>query len=188
MRPQTRTALEKLAANSGRTLGGEVEVAIERALATAGNKSATFAIMLLISDTIDGLVALHPGSKAFKGEPGGWLRDAYLHEQAKLVVTTMFDLFRPLPGDWQPQPGSPEARQGAIFVGTRMIELQTAKISNPQTAHERWLAFVRSNIGDFLDRPVVGGIPAAHRREVLARGKPAFHPAKPATAKRGPRR
>ena len=86
LRRETRAGLEKLAAHSGRTLGGEIEAAIELA-SVAANRSPTFGIMLLISDTIDGLVALHPGSgaKAFKGKPGGWLHNAYLHEQAKQV-------------------------------------------------------------------------------------------------------
>src|SRR5262245_23742204 len=83
MRPKTRMALEKLAAASGRTLGGEIEASIERSFALSGNKSATYAVMSLIAESIDGLVRLRPQGKRFAQDKGAtWLTDPYLHQQA----------------------------------------------------------------------------------------------------------
>ena len=170
--PHTRDLLSRAAERNGRTLSAETEVQLRRALSdmTAGS---TYAIMTTIGRSIESLVKFRPGQKvATKPTGDGWLKDAYLFEQARQIVLAAFELFRPGPA---PTPSEQDEqggrRQGQFTLEATLREMQLVDTTKPfakQTEHERWLNLLRIELGSLVERPDIWGVSTEEARELRA--------------------
>jgi hypothetical protein len=166
--PHIRELLERAARRSGRTLSAETDFQLQRALSDMTSGS-TYAIMTTIGRSIESLVKFKPGQKvATKPTGEGWLKDPYLFEQARQIVLTAFEFFRPGPAptlsEQYEQGGQ---RQGQFTLEATLREMQLVDASKPfatQTDHERWLNLLRMELGDLLERPHIWGETAEQTR------------------------
>jgi hypothetical protein len=171
--PHTHDLLSRAAERSGRTLSAETEFQLRRALSDMSSGS-TYAILTTIGRSIESLVKFRPGQEvATRPTRDGWLKDAYLFEQALQIVLAAFALFRP-PG---PVPTLSEQdeqggrKQGQFTLEATLREMQlvdTTKPFNEQTGHERWLNLLRTELGSLVERPVIWGVPVEEARELRA--------------------
>jgi hypothetical protein len=168
IRPDTKRLLVQAARASGRTLSGECEHQLRRAVAEMGT-GRTHAVMTTIGRAIDGLVELK------KGAPGiDWWSDPDLYVQARQVVLTALDLFRPpeaATGEDRPE----NAREAEFEIEATLREIQLFDETKPfvkQKPYERWLGMMKKDLGPLADRPVVWGVSAARVREDQERFRP----------------
>jgi hypothetical protein len=161
IRPDTKRLLAQAARASGRTLSAETEHQLRRAVAEMGT-GRTHAVMTVIGRTIDGLVELK------RGAPGiDWWSDPVLYGQARQVVLTALDLFKPpeaATGEDHPE----NERRAEFEIEATLREIQLFDEAKPfvkQTPYERWLGMMKKDLGHLADRPVVWGVPAIRARE-----------------------
>ena len=142
IRPDTKRLLVQAARASGRTLSAETEHQLRRAVAEMGT-GRTHAIMTAIGRAIDGLVELK------RTAPGtDWWSDPDLYGQARRVVLTALDLFKP-PGTVT-DAGPDDTRTAEFEIETTLREIQLFDETKPfvkQTPYERWLGVMKKNLG-----------------------------------------
>jgi hypothetical protein len=165
---ETRNLLEQAATAHGRSLSGECEWQLQRAL-SAWENSKTHAFMTVIGQAIDGVAAIvdgEPGPRAVK-----WWDDPYLYGQAEQVTVAAFRMFKPRGTTPDIDP-----RQGDFVLGAGVHELQTIDEGTPfekQTLHQRRLKRLKHDLGEALvDRAAPFGIAAAAAREQIQKMRP----------------
>jgi hypothetical protein len=167
IRPDTKRLLTQAARASGRTLSAETEHQLRRAVAEMG-AGRTYVILTAIGRAIDGLVELK------RTTPGtDWWSDPDLYTQARRVVLTALDLFKP-PGTVT-DAGPDDTRTAEFAIETTLREIQLFDETKPfvkQTPYERWLGMMKKDLGPLADRLAVWGVPAARARENQERFRP----------------
>jgi uncharacterized protein (DUF1778 family) len=160
--PETKAALVKAAKVADRTLSQETEHRLHRDLFDHGS-TRTWAVMRTIAHAVDRLVNL-------KNPRASWLTDPYLFQQAKLVVTTTFDLFDPggsLPATVEENLDRGGQMQGRAAVHELLRSIQIADAATPrakQTAEQRALLVMKSDLNELADLPRPYGKAAAQLR------------------------
>jgi hypothetical protein len=161
--PATKAGLKKAARESGRSVSQEAEHRLRRDLFDHGS-TRTYAVMRVISAAIDKLIS-------FKNPKATWLDDAYLFQQATAAINAAVGLFAPQGNaptsfDESTKFGSP--RQGRFAVEELLREIQIVDPSTPpakQTAHQRALLMLKSDLGALADRPQIYGKTAEQMRQ-----------------------
>jgi hypothetical protein len=158
-----KKTLEKAAAASGRPVSAEIEFQLRRSLFDWGT-GPTHALMALIGKNIDNLMRLKGGSTR-------WWTDPHLFALAAESVRANFDMWRP-----QGQPPADIDSTIIDFVRQSMLrEVEQADLTKPfekQTAHEKWLAKVREDLGPLALQPLTWGKSAAELHVLEAQTKP----------------
>jgi hypothetical protein len=178
----TKTALQKAAAASGRTVSAETEHQLHRALSDMGT-GRTHAIFAMIAMTIDGFLAPSPDNgKPAKPTRAKWWDDPRLFDQAAKLTAAALELLRPQ-GPASPESEDPIDEHSARFaIEATLREIQTADPAIPfaqQKPYQRWLALLKQDLGPLADRPSVFGLTADEARKVDALAKPLlaeYHP------------
>jgi hypothetical protein len=169
IRPDTKRLLAQAARASGRTLSGETEHQLRRAVAEMGT-GRTHAVMTTIGRAIDGFVKLKTG----EGPERDWWTDPYLFAAARRIVWAALDLFKP-PGAMTDDAAEPDiAGRPEFEIEAILREIQLFDETKPfvkQTPYERWLGMMKKDLGPAADRPSVWGEGAEQAREWSRRMK-----------------
>jgi hypothetical protein len=168
IRPDTKRLLVQAARASGRTVSGECEHQLRRAVAEMGT-GRTHAVMTTIGRAIDGVVKLAAGEASGRD----WWTDPYLYGQARQVVLTALDLFRPPEeATGEDHPGNERRAEFEIEATLREIQLfDETKPFVKQTPYERWLGMMKKDLGPLADRVAVWGTTAEEARGQQALAK-----------------
>ena len=188
IQPSTKTALQKAAAASGRTMSAETEHQLHRALSDMGT-GRTHAIFATIAMTIDGFLApVRPDTgKPAKPARAKWWDDPRLFDQAAKLTAAALELLRPQ-GPPSPEVEDPIGEHSARFaIEATLREIQTADPAIPfaqQKPNQRWLALLKQDLGPLADRPSVFGLTADEARKVDALVRPLLDEYIPLSRKR----
>ena len=159
--PDTRAALVRASEESGRSLSQETEHRLRRDLFQHGS-AQTHAVLRTIGFAIDGLVNI-------KNPKANWLDDPYLFQQARQAITTLLDLFKPDAAAPNPEESSERGgrMQGNVAIRELLARIQLAepKPRPKQTAEERALLVLKSDLRDLAERPRPYGKSAAQLRK-----------------------
>jgi hypothetical protein len=167
IQPATRLALQKAAAKSGRTLSGECEHQLHRALLADLGSVQTHALMSMIGRTIDGFLGL-------RSKKTRWFDDPDLFDEAARLTAAAFELLKPR-GPLSPEDEKPLGPRSAQFaIEATLREIQTADPSIPfgeQTPYQRWLTLMKEDLGPLVDRAIVWDKGAEEARKDAAEAR-----------------
>ena len=129
VRPETLRAVKEAAAASGRTVSGECEAQLNRALVDTG--TALWPILQLLSDV---LAKIPEFSKAAR-----WAGNPVLFDRASNVIGTVLEMLRP-PGSIRRDATDDERQQWRSIVLSYLIQIRQAELvgaaskANPRAA------------------------------------------------------
>jgi hypothetical protein len=168
--PGTHQLLKRAAEASGRTLSSECEHQLQRALSVMGT-GPTYALMTIIGRAITDLAEAKDLMTGARLRKGPWWLDPHTFALAEKAVVAAFRLLQP-PGA---QDQVDDGRQGEFAIETLLREIQTVDLAIPfdqMTAHQRWLALLKQDLGLLINRAAVWGESAERAQERRKRASP----------------
>lgn len=148
IRELTRALLARAAARSGRTLSGEAEHQLRRALVDLS--TPTPGIMAAIARAIDLLAQAQPPVGAGRTK---WWNDPRQFDRVAKLVSASLEMLRPGPPPPESAEGSDEWPDAPFQ--TMLLEIQSVDASIPfaeQTPHQRQLVRLKADLGPLVDR------------------------------------